>query len=79
MLRIPRHYSHFVFAVIQSGMTSAIAAAIASAPFIEEATFLIHWLGSWLLAWAVMIPIVLLLAPIIRRIVFALTVGVDVD
>ena len=79
MLRIPRHYSHFVFAVIQSGMTSAIAAAIACAPFLEESTFLIHWLGSWLLAWAVMIPIVLLLAPIIRRIVFALTVAAEVD
>ncbi len=79
MLRIPRHYSHFVFAVIQSGMTSAIAAAIASAPFLDESTFLIHWLGSWLVAWAVMIPIVLLLAPIIRRIVFALTVAAEVD
>lgn len=79
MLRIPRHYSHFVFAVIQSGMTSAIAAAIASAPFLDESTFLIHWLGSWLLAWAVMIPIVLMLAPIIRRIVFALTVAAEVD
>ena len=33
MLGIPRRYSHFVFGVIQSGLTSAIAAAIASLPF----------------------------------------------
>lgn len=79
MLRIPRHYSHFVFAVVQSGMTTAIAAAIASAPFLEESTFLIHWLASWLVAWAVMIPIVLIAAPIIRRIVLALTVGAEAD
>lgn len=79
MLRIPRRYSHFVFAVVQSGMTSAIAAAVASAPFLEESTFLIHWLASWLVAWAVMIPIVLLAAPIIRRIVLALTVASGPD
>ena len=74
MLRIPRRYGHFVFAVIQSGMTSAIAAAIACAPFLEESTFLVHWLGSWSVAWAVMIPLVLLLAPFIRRLVLLLTI-----
>lgn len=74
MLGIPRRYGHFVFAVIQSGMTSAIAAAIASAPFLDDSTFLIHWIGSWLVAWAAMVPIVLLAAPIIRRLVLALTI-----
>ncbi len=75
MLRIPRRYSHFVFAVIQSGMTSAIAAAIASMPFLEDSTFTVHWLGSWLIAWAAMAPIVILAAPFIRRLVFALTIA----
>ena len=79
MQRIPRRYGHFVFAVVQSGMTTAIAAAIASAPFLDRSTFLIHWLTSWLVAWAVMIPLVLLAAPIIRRIVLALTVASGSD
>jgi hypothetical protein len=38
--------------VIQSGLTSAIAAAIASLPFLAEGfAFLLHWLLSRLLAW----------------------------
>jgi hypothetical protein len=34
MLGIPRRFGHFVFGVIQSGLTSAIAAAVASYPFL---------------------------------------------
>lgn len=79
MLRIPRHYGHFVFAVIQSGMTTAIAAAIASVPFLGDSTFLVHWFGSWLIAWTAMTPIVLLAAPLIRRLVLALTTASDLD
>jgi len=75
MLRIPRRYGHFVFAVIQSGMTSAMAAAIASMPFLGDSTFMVHWLDSWLIAWAAMAPIVILAAPFIRRLVFALTIA----
>jgi hypothetical protein len=30
MLGIPRRYSHFIFGIIQSGLTSCIAAAVAS-------------------------------------------------
>jgi hypothetical protein len=75
MLRIPRRYGHFIFAVIQSGMTSAIAAAIASVPFLEESSFMVHWLGSWMIAWVTMIPLVILAAPLIRRLALALTVA----
>jgi hypothetical protein len=32
MLGIPRRYSHFIFGVIQAGLTSLIAAGIASFP-----------------------------------------------
>ena len=34
MLGISRRYSHFVFGVIQSGLTSLIAAAVASYPLV---------------------------------------------
>lgn len=74
MLRIPRRYGHFVFGVIQSGMTSAIAAGVASMPFFGTFEFLENWVSSWLIAWMTTIPIVILAAPAIRRLVLALTI-----
>ena len=63
MLGIPRRYTHFVFGVIQSGLTSLIAAG----------NFLQNWLLSFLIAWVTMLPVVLLAAPAIRSLAVALT------
>jgi putative Mn2+ efflux pump MntP len=73
MIGIPKRYGHFLFGIIQSGFTCAIAAAIASGPFMYTGAFIGHWLKSWIYAWAVMIPFVLLITPFIRRAVDALT------
>jgi len=73
MLRIPRRFSHFVFGFIQSGLTCAVAAAIASVPFLSAGTFVTHWLQSWLVAWIMMLPIVLFAAPAIRSLTDLLT------
>jgi hypothetical protein len=73
MLKIPRRHSHYIYAVIQSGLTTAIAAAVASVPFLEGRSFLVHWLSSWVVAWAMMMPIVLLAAPVIRNLTYFLT------
>jgi hypothetical protein len=73
MLGIPRRYSHFVFGVIQAGLTSLIAAGIASAPFISQGRFLSRWLLSWLISWAAMLPFVLFAAPFIRSLSILLT------
>ena len=73
MLAIPRRYSHFVFGVIQSGLTCAIAAAIASFPFIETGGFIQNWLLSWLISWMAMLPLVLVAAPAIRSLSILLT------
>jgi hypothetical protein len=70
---IPRRYSHFVFGIIQSGLTSLIAAGIASFPAGNALDFLAHWMVSWLIAWAAMPPIVLLAAPAIRAFSLRLT------
>lgn len=75
MLGIPRRYGHFVFGVLQAGLTTAIATAIAGLPFLAESTFLLHWLGAWAVAWAAMTPVVLLASPVIRRLVEVLTVA----
>jgi hypothetical protein len=73
MLGIPRRFGHFVFGVIQSGLTCAIAAAIASYPFVAERTFITHWLRSWLFAWILMLPVVVFAAPAIRGLTHLLT------
>lgn len=73
MLGISRRYAHFMFGVIQSGLTSAIAAAIASVNLLDEGTFLRHWLQSWLVAWILMLPVVVLAAPLIRKMSLFLT------
>jgi hypothetical protein len=73
MLCIPRRYAHFVFGTIQAGLTSAIAAAIASFPFFADNSFARHWLQSWLLSWLLMLPVVLFAAPAIRKLSLFLT------
>ncbi len=73
MLGIPRRFSHYVFGVIQSGLTCMIAAGIASFPFIKTGTFMVHWLQSWLVAWVLMLPVVLFAAPAIRSLTHLLT------
>ncbi len=62
-----------VFSVIQSGLTCAIAAAIAGVPSLATHDFLAHWLVSWVAAWIMMLPVVLLAAPAIRSISLRLT------
>ncbi len=73
MPKIPKRYGRFLFGLIQSGFTCAIAAAIASGPLMYTGIFLGHWLKSWIFAWAVMIPFVLVITPFIRKTVDALT------
>jgi len=73
MLPIPRRYSHFVFGAIQSGLTAAIATAIASYPSLASGTFMMHWLQSWTLSWLTMLPIVIFAAPAIRNLSHFLT------
>jgi len=73
MLGIPRRFSHFVFGFVQSGLTCAVAAAIAGVPFLAAGTFVTHWLQSWIIAWITMTPIVLFAAPAIRSLTHILT------
>jgi Protein of unknown function (DUF2798) len=70
---VPKRYGHFIFGFIQSGLTCAVAAAIACAPFLAQGMFASHWFQSWLVAWVVMTPFVLLAAPFINKAAAALT------
>lgn len=62
---MPRRLSHFVYGVIQLGLTCGIAAGIASFPFIATGTSCP--IGSWFVAWIMMLPIVPFAAPAIRN------------
>ena len=73
MFSIPRRYSHFIFAVIQAGLTCLIAAGIASLPVMTITQFITHWLLSWVISWVTMLPVVMLAAPTIRFVSFRLT------
>jgi hypothetical protein len=74
---IPKRYGYLLFGFIQSGFTCAVAATIASALFLGQGVFLDHWIKSWLIAWIIMTPFVLLAAPLINKAVSALTRGRD--
>ncbi len=73
MTLIPARHSHLTFGVIQSGLTSGVSSAVASVPFWQERSFLLHWLSAWSLSWLIMLPIVILAAPIIRAFVQRIT------
>ena len=63
-LKLPRKYSHFLFAFIQSGLTSCIATGIT---LLHANSFSVEqWAPSWLLAWAMVGLLALALAPLIR-------------
>jgi Protein of unknown function (DUF2798) len=74
---VPKRFGYFVFGFIQSGFTFAVAAGIASVPFIGHGMFVSQWLKSWVIAWIIMTPFVLLAAPLINKAVGELTRGYD--
>jgi hypothetical protein len=66
---IPKKYGHFIFGIIQSGITCAVATGIASL----AAKAVSYWATSWFVSWMTMVPIVLLAAPLIHRIIERVT------
>lgn len=73
MPKLPNSWSHFVFGALQSALTSGVASAIASFPRWAESDFFRSWLIAWSLAWLAMLPLVVVAAPVIRRITTLLT------
>jgi hypothetical protein len=71
--KLPRRYAHFLFAIIQSGITTAVASAITSSRLAADDLLIASWFSSWLVSWATMVPIALLAAPAIRGLTLSLT------
>ena len=68
MLKISKRHAHFLFGFIQSGVTTAVASAVASFHSLEGGTFVASWLESWFASWALMVPVVIFAAPAILRV-----------
>jgi len=65
--KLPRRFGHFVYGGIQAGITTGVATGIASVEYLHTGTFLTRWPKVWVTSWLLMIPVVLLAAPLIRR------------
>lgn len=71
---IPARYANILFGFILSGLMSAIVVAIATFRTVESwDLFLNQWFWSWLPAWGVAFPTVLVIGPLTRRIVASMT------
>lgn len=74
MPRVDPKFAPFVYGAIQAAITSAIATGIANYQLVGmDMEFFRIWARSWSLSWLTMLPIVLLVAPAIQRVVIAIT------
>lgn len=72
---IPARFAPILFGLILSGLMSLMVSGIATARTSGMAgDFLYRWIvGGWLPSWAVAFPVVLVVAPLTRRMVGLLT------
>ena len=71
---IPARYAPILFGFLLSGFMSAMVSAIAIYRSLEVGgAFFSTWLGAWASSWLVAFPVVLVVAPITRRLVAKLT------
>ncbi len=67
---IPARFEHVAFGFVLSGLMSCIVSGISTlraAGWIDGLFSL--WMGAWATSWLVAFPVVLIVAPIARRIV----------
>ncbi len=67
---LPARFAPALFGLILSGLMSLVVSGISTARAAGPgADFLELWMGAWFMAWLIAFPLVLLVAPITRRIV----------
>ncbi len=68
-MKLPAFFEPIVFGLLLSGLMSLVVSGIATWNALGfVADFTPRWLESWLFAWAVAFPSVLVIAPLVRRI-----------
>ena len=74
MTRLPQRYAPFIYGIVQAGITTAVASAIATHQLMGFGVQFFIAMGVLLVAgWLTMLPVVIGLAPVIQRAVAALT------
>lgn len=71
--RIPRRFGPLVFGAVQALLTTGFASGIAVARTSTPSGFMQNWPLAWATAYLVVLPIVLVMAPILRRFVDRVT------
>lgn len=67
---IPARYAHILFGFLLSGMMSFLVSVLSTFRALGlDANFAHAWMGNWAVSWATAFPVVLIVAPITRRIV----------
>jgi hypothetical protein len=65
-----------LFGFVLSGLMSLVVSGISTARVVGlEDRFIGLWAGAWLTAWAVAFPVVLVAAPLARKVVHRITAG----
>lgn len=73
---IPKRLAPIAFGLLLAGMMTFIVSGITNAIALglTDPEFLSKWMGSWAVTWAVAFPVVLFVAPAVRKIVESLTI-----
>ena len=67
---IPARFAPIVFGRRRAGLMSSIVSGIATFRALDAAdAFLPAWTSAWLVSWGVAFPVVLVIAPVTRRLV----------
>lgn len=70
----PARFAPVLFGLILSGMMSCMVSGISTLRAVGLADgFFAKWMTSWGISWAIAFPVVLVVAPITRKIVGVLT------
>lgn len=67
---LPKKAEHIAFGLILAGMMTFFVSGISTviALGVSDPDLVSKWMGSWLTTWAFAFPIVLFVAPLVRRI-----------
>ncbi len=67
---LPARFAPILFGLILSGLMSMVVSAISTFRVASPgADIIVLWIGAWLTAWLIAFPLVLLVAPVTRRVV----------
>ncbi|MGV3550341.1 DUF2798 domain-containing protein [Rhizobium sp.] len=72
---LPKKYEHIAFGFMLSGMMSCLVSGFATLIAIGlTGEFPLHWLKAWIPSWMLAFPVVLVVAPFVRRVLSTIVI-----